>query len=40
MYDDYPQCGACDEYGHPITCAQCINEDTCLWAKEMRGDEE
>lgn len=28
--EEYPHCGACDEYGHPIPCEACIWGDSCL----------
>ena len=27
--NEYPGCGACDEYGHPILCEQCIWDGRC-----------
>lgn len=36
----YPQCGACDEYGHPIPCEACIWGDSCLDSTCRVEDEE
>lgn len=36
-----PQCGACDEYGHPISCESCIWGESCLDSTcRMEAEEE
>lgn len=38
---NYPQCGAADEYGHPIYCEQCIWDGRCaLQPFDMEKEDE
>lgn len=38
--EGFPQCGATDEYGHPIPCEACIWGDSCLDSTCRVEDEE